>query len=175
MIDVGSFHGQVAWRIKRVALFLRWFIGCFTHCQEVWEENQMQVVTVGGLTMSALVSFQPHIRSDQINTKIPHTAITWTAMISLFRGLSVDTQTGMKKTRPFSYCNRNFFQDFSSPKSELSLLSKKSLDPTLWTIMSQEQTERVQLISVARMASVANTLPCVLASCEYRRRGKLFQ
>lgn len=47
----------------------------------------------------------------------------------------------------------------SLPKSELSLLSKKSLDPTLWTIMSQEYTERVQLISVARMASVANTFP----------------
>lgn len=45
------------------------------------------------------------------------------------------------------------------PKSELSLLSKKSLDPTLWTTMSQEYTERVQLISVARMASVANTFP----------------
>lgn len=53
-----------------------------------------------------------------------------------------------------------------SPKSELSRLSKKSLEPTLWTTMSHEYTERVQLISVARMASVANTLPCVLASCE---------
>ena len=41
----------------------------------------------------------------------------------------------------------------------LSLLSKKSLDPTLWTTVSQEYTERVQLVSVARMASVANTFP----------------
>lgn len=57
MIDVGSFHGQVAWRIKGVALFLWRFIGCFTHCQEVWEENQMQMVIVGGVTMSALVNF----------------------------------------------------------------------------------------------------------------------
>lgn len=57
MIDVGSFHGQVARRIKGVALFLWWFIGCFTHCQEVWEKNQMQVVILGGVTMSALVSF----------------------------------------------------------------------------------------------------------------------
>lgn len=39
MIDVGSFHGQVARRIKGVALFLWWFIGCFTHCQEVWEKK----------------------------------------------------------------------------------------------------------------------------------------
>lgn len=59
-----------------------------------------------------------------------------------------------------------------SPKSELSLLSKKSLDPTLWTTMSQEYTERVQLISVARMASVANTFPWVFASCRKDRREK---
>lgn len=58
------------------------------------------------------------------------------------------------------------------PKSELSLLSKKSLDPTLWTTMSQEYTERVQLISVARMASVANTFPWVFASCRQDRREK---
>ena len=56
MIDVGSFHGKVAWRIKGVALFLRGLIGCFTHCQEVWEENQTQVVIPGGVTMSASVS-----------------------------------------------------------------------------------------------------------------------
>lgn len=46
-----------------------------------------------------------------------------------------------------------------SPKSELSLLSKNSLLPTLCTMMSQELTERVQHIKVAKMASVANTLP----------------
>lgn len=57
MIDVGSFHGQVAGRIKGVALFLWWFIGCFTHRQEVWGENQMQVVILGGVSMSAIVSF----------------------------------------------------------------------------------------------------------------------
>lgn len=49
-------------------------------------------------------------------------------------------------------------------------MSKKSLDPTLCTTMSQEYTERVQLISVARMASVANTFPCVFASCEEDKR-----
>lgn len=47
MIDVGSFHGKVAWRIQGVALFLWWFIGCFTHGQEVWKENQTQVVALG--------------------------------------------------------------------------------------------------------------------------------
>lgn len=52
-----------------------------------------------------------------------------------------------------------------SPKSELSLLSKNNLLPTRCTMMSQELTERVQHISVARMASVANTLPWVFASC----------
>lgn len=52
----------------------------------------------------------------------------------------------------------------NSPKSELSLLSKNSLLPTRCTMMSQELTERVQHISVARMASVANTFPCVFAS-----------
>jgi len=47
----------------------------------------------------------------------------------------------------------------ASPKSELSLLSKNSLFPTRCTMMSQELTERVQHIKVAKMASVANTLP----------------
>lgn len=47
----------------------------------------------------------------------------------------------------------------NSPKSELSLLSKNNLLPTRCTMMSQELTERVQHIRVARMASVANTLP----------------
>ena len=42
----------------------------------------------------------------------------------------------------------------------MSLLSK-SLDPALFTTTSQEYTEQVQLISMARMASVANTLPCI--------------
>lgn len=51
------------------------------------------------------------------------------------------------------------FQSLDSPKSELSLLSKNNLLPTRCTMMSQELTERVQHISVARMASVANTLP----------------
>lgn len=40
--------------------------------------------------------------------------------------------------------------------------------------MSHEYTERVQLISVARMASVANTFPWVLASYGYRRRKLCF-
>lgn len=48
-------------------------------------------------------------------------------------------------------------------ESELSLLSK-SLDPTLFTTTSQEYAVRVQLISMARMVSVANTLPCIFAS-----------
>jgi len=65
MIDVGSFHGKVARRIKRVALFLGWLVGCFTHSQEVWEENQTQVVILKGVTMSASASPQPHTRADQ--------------------------------------------------------------------------------------------------------------
>ncbi|KAH3735000.1 hypothetical protein DPMN_041460 [Dreissena polymorpha] len=48
--------------------------------------------------------------------------------------------------------------------SESSRLSKKSFLPTRCTMMSQEYTERVQHIRVARMASVANTLPVDLAS-----------
>uniref|UniRef100_A0A0E9WWB9 Uncharacterized protein n=1 Tax=Anguilla anguilla TaxID=7936 RepID=A0A0E9WWB9_ANGAN len=52
----------------------------------------------------------------------------------------------------------------SRSKSELSRLSKKSLLPTLCTMMSQELTERVQHIRVAKMASVAKTLPWVFAS-----------
>lgn len=50
-------------------------------------------------------------------------------------------------------------QSLNSPKSELSLLSKNNLLPTRCTMMSQELTERVQHIRVARMASVANTFP----------------
>lgn len=63
------------------------------------------------------------------------------------------------------------------PKSELSLLSKNSLLPTRWTMISQELTERVQHIRVARMASVANTLPWVFASCRWIkiRNGKIVQ
>lgn len=62
MIDVGSFHGKVAWRIKGVALFLWWFVGCFTHCQQVWEENQ----TPRGYTQgSNYVSFSESLTPDQ--------------------------------------------------------------------------------------------------------------
>jgi hypothetical protein len=43
-------------------------------------------------------------------------------------------------------------------------LSKKSFLPTLCTIISQEYTDLVQHMRVARIASVANTLPCDLAS-----------
>lgn len=70
---------------------------------------------------------------------------------SLYLGMALDQQG---HSEPVCCSQKGFL-----PKSELSLLSKKSLDPTLWTTMSQEYTERVQLISVARMASVANTLP----------------
>lgn len=47
MVDVGGFHGKVAGRIKGVALFLRRFVSCFTHCQEVWEENQSKTIILG--------------------------------------------------------------------------------------------------------------------------------
>ena len=40
----------------------------------------------------------------------------------------------------------------------------KSLDLTLWMTMSQEYTGRVQLIIVARMVSMANTLLYIFAS-----------
>ena len=52
----------------------------------------------------------------------------------------------------------------SRSKSESSRLSKKSLLPTRWTTMSQEYEEREQHMMVARIASVANTFPWVLAS-----------
>ena len=52
----------------------------------------------------------------------------------------------------------------SRSNSESSLLSKKSFLPTLCTIISQEYTDLVQHMRVARIASVANTLPCDLAS-----------
>ena len=39
--------------------------------------------------------------------------------------------------------------------------------------MSQELTERVQHIKVAKMASVANTFPWVLASCKYNTKYPL--
>ena len=39
-------------------------------------------------------------------------------------------------------------------------------------MMSQELTERVQHIRVARMASVANTFPWVLANCREEGIGK---
>lgn len=65
MVDVGSLHGKVAWRIKGVALFLWRFVGCFTHCQEVWEGNQTQMVILGGVTTSASLSPEPHTGADQ--------------------------------------------------------------------------------------------------------------
>lgn len=52
----------------------------------------------------------------------------------------------------------------SRSNSESSRLSKNSLLPTRCTMMSQEYTDLVQHISVARIASVANTLPLDLAS-----------
>jgi hypothetical protein len=42
---------------------------------------------------------------------------------------------------------------------ELSLLSKNSLSPTLWTTTSQPYTDRGAHMSVAKMASVAKTVP----------------
>ena len=53
--------------------------------------------------------------------------------------------------------------------SESSRLSKKSFLPTLCTMISQEYTDLVQHISVARIASVAKTLPSDLASCNIQR------
>ena len=56
----------------------------------------------------------------------------------------------------------------SRSNSESSRLSKNSLLPTRCTMMSQEYTDLVQHISVARIASVANTLPLDLASQQNR-------
>lgn len=52
----------------------------------------------------------------------------------------------------------------SRSNSESSRLSKKSLFPTRCTMMSHEYTDLVQHISVAKIASVANTFPLDLAS-----------
>lgn len=58
---------------------------------------------------------------------------------------------------------RWWYQSVRRSKSELYFLSKKSLDQALWATMSQEYTELVELVSVARMALVANTFPRVCA------------
>lgn len=55
----------------------------------------------------------------------------------------------------------------SRSNSESSRLSKKSLFPTRCTMMSQEYTDLVQHISVAKIASVANTFPLDLASWKF--------
>lgn len=36
MVDIGSFHGQVPWRVERVALILGGLVGSLAHREQVW-------------------------------------------------------------------------------------------------------------------------------------------
>lgn len=83
------------------------------------------------------VSLQPHNGAY----KVTPTTSKCTVINQVVPDISVWTLRQTQKSikiRSFIYYSINFMQDFYSPKSELSLLSKKSLEPTLWTMMSQE-------------------------------------